>query len=73
MSKKLAETAQIDLDVADAEWDAGHRDRSLEWYMRARTEALVSIALSLAALVEDGGKLDALVDQVHEIANEVQP
>jgi len=59
--KKLAEQAAISLDVANMERDEGKRNYAAEQYMMARTEALVSIALAMAELAEDGGKLDALV------------
>jgi len=59
MFKKYAESAVMSLDTAHEEWDAQHRDRAVEWYMIARTEALVSIALSLAKLAENGNELDA--------------
>jgi len=59
--KELAEQAAISLDTANMQWDEGKRNYATEQYMMARTEALVSIALAMAELVEDGGKLDALV------------
>jgi len=64
MFKKLAEVAQIDLDVANAEWDADHKDRALEWYMQARTEALVSIALSLAEIAENTRNLPEIAEEL---------
>jgi len=59
--KELAERAAISLDTANMEWREGKRNYATEQYMMARTEALVSIALAVVELVEDGGKLDALV------------
>jgi len=61
MFKRLAETAAIDLEYADELDGEGKRNLAAEQYMLARTRALVSIALAVAELAEDGGKLDALV------------